>query len=592
MNKNVLAIGVLFFLVISSIPPIVFGYNIRTVNKERAVENYYFDKLSIFEQLNKDNVSEITANNRCFYLIYSLAKNKASLREKEFGMIDSSSDIPLISSVAGGGLIDSPWPMYCHDTRHTGKSPYSTVQNDGNEIWFIKFYCFVEGSAVINNNILYFGTWCDFYALDLINRSILWSYDTGGNIESSPAIDENGTIYVGTAYRTGSNLLYAFYPNGTVKWTFSAGDNIHSSPVIGDDGTIYFGNGDGPPYGLITALYPNGTLKWRYITDHAVRSSPAIGLDGTVYCGSHNGYLYAFYPDNGTVKWMYKTGNWVAKGACIADDGTIYFGSWDGHLYACYPNGTLKWKTSVYIDTTPVISEDGTIYAGSDMLSAVDPVNGSVIWQYDVPGRIASGNPCISADGTIYCGTADNGYIVAVNPDGTLRWKLFFGGECFFSPIIGEDGTVYIGSNSAQAVSGGDKLIGYLHVFGKLDSNAPSAPIIEGPSKGTRNEIYNYTIQSFSPLGNDLYYWIEWGDKVIEEWIGPYKSGEEMKVSHSWGLYGDYLIRVKVKDSDDVWGPWTSFDVKIQKSKNFYESIIMRFLDKLQLLEKLLQLLK
>ena len=31
--------------------------------------------------------------------------------------------------------IDSPWPMQCHDLRHTSRSPYSTTNVTGLEKW-------------------------------------------------------------------------------------------------------------------------------------------------------------------------------------------------------------------------------------------------------------------------------------------------------------------------------------------------------------------------------------------------------------------------------------------------------------------------
>ena len=40
------------------------------------------------------------------------------------------------SSLEPLDLMDSPWPMYCHDERHTGRSNYSTVGNpSGVEKW-------------------------------------------------------------------------------------------------------------------------------------------------------------------------------------------------------------------------------------------------------------------------------------------------------------------------------------------------------------------------------------------------------------------------------------------------------------------------
>ena len=34
--------------------------------------------------------------------------------------------------------------------------------------------------------------------------------------------------------------LYALNPDGTLRWKFATGGNIESSPAIGEDGTIYF----------------------------------------------------------------------------------------------------------------------------------------------------------------------------------------------------------------------------------------------------------------------------------------------------------------------------------------------------------------
>ena len=70
------------------------------------------------------------------------------------------------------------------------------------------------------------------------------------------------------------------------------GGEVHSSPAIGDDGTIYVGSHDHKVY----ALNPDGSLKWSHTTGGEVRSSPAIGGDGTVYVGSYDQKIYAFGP--------------------------------------------------------------------------------------------------------------------------------------------------------------------------------------------------------------------------------------------------------------------------------------------------------
>jgi outer membrane protein assembly factor BamB len=362
------------------------------------------------------------------------------------------------------------------------------------------------------------------------------------------------------------------------SWKFYVGEWIASSPAIGDDGSIYFGSEND----YIYALYPNGTLKWKYLTSIAVYSSPSIGDDDTVYCGAHDGNLYALYSNNGTLKWKYSTGGWVARGASIADDGTIYFGSWDGYLYAVYPNGTLKWQTGGYLaGTTPVISQDGTIYVGNRYLSAIYPNNGSLKWTFD-PGpesTIRGSNPCISADGTIYFGTYDGGDIIAVNPDGTEKWREYIGGDVASAPAIGDDGTIYIGDGMDD---------GYLHAIGSLDPNAPFAPDINGPASGHPKKEYGFTFKSASPLNRDVYYYVEWGDNTITNWIGPYISGQTITINHTWKTKGTYTIKARAKDSENLWGPCSTFEIKISNSKTVSNSLLFRFLERFPTLQKLL----
>jgi outer membrane protein assembly factor BamB len=481
-----------------------------------------------------------------------------------------------------GPPMDSAWPMYCHDARHTGRSPYNTASNTGHEKWFFKTENFCEGSAVIDKEgMVYFQSWGYFYAL-YPNGSLKWSYDADRKVQSPPAIDENGVLYIGT-HHGHPDYLYAFNLDGTIKWKYPA-DDIYSAPVIGDDGTIYFADCDNWD---IIALYPNGTKKWSYHTNSYTYASPTIGLDGTLYCGSHDGKMYALYPNNGTLKWKYGTGDWVARGACIGDDGTVYFGSWDSHLYAVYPDGTLKWKTEVSAVTTPVISNDGIIYVGNGHLTAIYSNNGTIKWKFVTPGPIRSGNPCISAEGIIYFATMEPGYLLAINPDGTERWRRYIGDKCLFAPIIDKDGTVYIGSSRDEWDGPGYDSVGFLHAFGELDPDAPLEPEIEGPTNGKAKTSYDYNFKAISPLNKDVYFYIDWGDEVFSGWQGPYNSGEEVVFSHSWRESGAYSIIVRVKDTDNHWGPWGTLTVTIPRDKSTDNMLLLRILERFPLLERL-----
>ena len=425
MNRKGLTVGLILLFIVSIVVPMVIG-NIS--NPMEKYNKYDFDRYHISEVYN--NEEQIRRN-----LVPDTITSDASVSSKE---TTSPSNVL--------GPMNSSWPMYCHDVRHTGQSQYNTLNTTGVEKWRMPLTGWAEGSPAIDkNDVVYIG--CDDLYAIYPNGSIKWRFPIDGSIWSAPAIDENGVIYVGTIW---SNYFYAINPNGSLKWIYGTGGWIYSSPVIGNDGTIYFGDEDA----YINALFPNGTLRWRYQTLGAVLSSPAIGDDGTIYCGSHDSGLYALYPNNGTVKWRFGTGGWVRTAPCIARDGTIYCVSLDNYLYAVYPNGTMKWRTNVDAGTSPTIGQDGTIYAGWGVLHALNPSNGSIKWSFN-PGSgrvIEGGTPAHSADGTIYLGVLvgedAGGEIIAVNPNGTEKWrKMIADFRVQSAPAISKDGTVYIGSS-------------------------------------------------------------------------------------------------------------------------------------------------
>jgi outer membrane protein assembly factor BamB len=551
-TKISLLIGVVLLFNVSVLTPMAIGYNYETAGIESSGMDCEFDDLFTCGTIS--NGSEL--------LTISRETISNSLVELEKGI----SLQKVIHEPLG-----HPWSMESHDIHHTGRSLYTTSNNPGDEIWrFWTDSWAMSSPAIDDDGTIYFGS-DDFYAV-YPNGTLKWMYKTGIRIESCPAIDENGVIYIGDM-DSSPNYLWAFYPNGTLKWRFRTGHHISSSPVIGKDGIIYFGCWNKNIY----ALLPNGTLRWKHKTNHVVLSSPAIGDNGTIYCGSHDKHLYALFP-NGTLKWKFKTGDWVRGNPSIADDGTIYFPSYDDHLYALYPNGTLKWKfkTEFGASGSPAIGTDGTIYVGTNKLYAIYP-NGTKKWSFDLgtDRYVGDSSPAISSDGTIYIGVnignGKSGELIAINPDGSERWRS--GNICneavSSSPAIGEDGTVYICSASDEetrpgAVTG----VGYLHAFNTFDPNAPDAPIINGSSTGKPGEQYEYTFTSTDPNGDDVYYYVALGVYRVENMIGPYKSGEKVSINHTWEEKGTYIIKARAIDPDNHWGEWSELEVTIPKSKN------------------------
>jgi outer membrane protein assembly factor BamB len=485
------------------------------------------------------------------------------------------------NNIFSNAFVEGPWPMYCHDARHTGRSPYSTADNLGIEKWRYNLGWECSGSPIIDNDgIIYVGA-SYMYAV-YPNGTLKWLFKSDGRIVSAAAIDDNGVLYFGGGIW--EEYLYAVYSeNGTEKWRYPIGWT-YASPTISPDGIIYAPATDN---WNVIAFYPNGTVKWSFHANERVYSSPAIGDDGTVYCASYGSYLYALYPENGTVKWQYNTGGSVRTSACIADDGTVYVVSVNGVLHALYPNGTLKWQASIDGGTSPTIGQDGTIYCGYHQLYAFNP-NGSQKWIFN-PGNIGSikeGTPCNSLDGTIYFGTyaGDGGELIAVNPDGTERWRIYLAtGYIMSAPAIGSDGTVYVGSWNSGPPYGW----GFLHAI-KNNPSAPSMPEISGPVKGWPNVDLTFSFRSTSPLGKDLYYMVDWDDTDKTGWHGPYSSGETISLTHSWYIKRNKIIRAWVKDTDNNYNGPGVFSITIPRSRIFDISLLLRFSEKFPLLEKLI----
>jgi hypothetical protein len=111
------------------------------------------------------------------------------------------------------------------------------------------------------------------------------------------------------------------------------------------------------------------------------------------------------------------------------------------------------------------------------------------------------------------------------------------------------------------------------HFTTELEQNQPpNEPSIDGSTSGKAGEEYDYTFSVIDPNDDVVYYYIEWGDGNIEDWIGSYDSGEEVIISHSWDEQKTYTIRAKAKDSHDAESDWTTLEVTMPKNKPFIQN--------------------
>jgi hypothetical protein len=113
------------------------------------------------------------------------------------------------------------------------------------------------------------------------------------------------------------------------------------------------------------------------------------------------------------------------------------------------------------------------------------------------------------------------------------------------------------------------------------NNRQPNAPDIDGLASGNAGDEYNYTFSASDPdWFDELYYYIDWGDGNIEEWIGPYYTTDEIMLSHTWEDQETYIITAKVKDDSDVESEETTLEVTMPKNKTFIQNNFFTFLEK------------
>ena len=273
----------------------------------------------------------------------------------------------------------------------------------------------------------------------------------------TPAIAADGTIYAGSD----DNNLHAIDPQGQKKWTFTVGCNCND-PTIGPDGTIYEVGAASYTSGTETlyALRPDGSLKWSYA---GIFDVCAVGRDGTLYTRG-NGFTPALtgicaLTPAGHLKW-----NRDACSVALGNDGTIYATAYTA-FRALRPDGSTKWETHPF-PTGPgadsptgwgglVIGPDGSFY-----FTTVNNAQQTKVYALDATGQkkwefaLGTGYPpplAVGADGTIYAVNGTDAKLYAIRPDGTSAWPApFQGGTGMWgstAPLIGPDGTIYVGLN-------------------------------------------------------------------------------------------------------------------------------------------------
>ena len=113
--------------------------------------------------------------------------------------------------------------------------------------------------------------------------------------------------------------------------------------------------------------------------------------------------------------------------------------------------------------------------------------------------------------------------------------------------------------------------------FAPITPDAPDAPIITGPASGDAKTAYDYQFTTTDYQGDQVLYYIDWGDNTNSGWIGPFASGAAQTVSHTFAAKGNYTITAQAKDTAGHVGDWGTLTVTMPCSYQIPRLLDMLF---------------
>jgi len=265
-----------------------------------------------------------------------------------------------------------------------------------------------------------------------------------------------------------------------------------------------------------TAQSPyNGPVEQPRITkrvsfSYIVSAPIVISKDGTIYAACLNDTLYALNK-NLDILWKrnvdVQIGGWGISYPAIGPSGNVYIFDYNGnHLLALNPNnGSLLWETDYLGDYgrgIPVIGEDETIYIFAGSVLAISQ-NGSVKWSRQLFNLI--NQVALSPTGDkIYVSTCPNLAAINHQTGNDIWYRNFYSySACPHRPAVASDGTIYAAcDDSLYAIAPDSRVVwsAYVGAYGK-----PGWTAIDE----IKNQVYvasaNDTLYAFSFSGSRLW---------------------------------------------------------------------------------------
>lgn len=247
---------------------------------------------------------------------------------------------------------------------------YALAASTGKQLWVTNLGSQVRASPLVSSDgaTLYIPSVDGvLYGINTSDGSTKFTFNPGqGSMPTSVAASPDG----GTLYVVVGDQMYgvpASGPTATSNNTaFYLDGNGTTTPSVDANGNIYVGT----DRGQLDSFTPTSTTpRWVFTVPGgaAITSTPAF-VNGYAVFGAGSKYIYAVNESTGQQVWQSLTGGAINSSPAVASgNNTIYIGSSDGTLYGLSQSGTVLFHRSFgsAIDSSPALAPDGTLWVST-----------------------------------------------------------------------------------------------------------------------------------------------------------------------------------------------------------------------------------
>lgn len=202
-----------------------------------------------------------------------------------------------------------------------------------------------------------------------------------------------------------------------------------------------------------------------------------------------------------------------------------------------------------------------------DMVSyAITTTDGSnlIIYENTASHWLTQYTYNIAANYSAYVGLTLHNQPGSGNSDHYYFWQNGYNAIFFFeyteTPDHHQSGDIIAHCNMSYAAKNIKLFIATLAELAEisLKSDPPAVPDLTGPSWALINDSVTFSVNTTDPDGDNVYYYLDWGDGTNTGWVGPSPSGVQQNIAHAWHSLGIYNVTAKAKDYHGSSSTWTT----------------------------------